>query len=152
MDYGLWYPKSNNFTLKAFTDADWAGSVDDRKSTSGATFFLGNCLVSWLSKKQSSILLSTIQDEYIAAASCCTQVIWMKQTLEYILIKYEDLIVISCDNTSATNISRNHVMHSKTKHIPIKYHFLRDQVSQKVVKLEYVDTKEHIADLFTKLL
>ena len=76
----------------------------------------------------------------------------MKQTLEDLLVKYEDPIVISCDNTSTINISRNPVMHSKTKHIPIKYHFLRDQVSQKVVKLEYVDTKEHIVDIFLKPL
>ena len=68
------------------------------------------------------------------------------------LVKYEDPIVISCDNTSAINILRSHVMHSKTKNIPIKYHFLRDQVSQKVVKLEYVDTREHIVDIFTKPL
>ena len=69
-----------------------------------------------------------------------------------ILVKYENLILINCDNTSAINISKNPVMHSKTKHIPIEYHFLRDQVSQKVVKLEYIDTKEHIADIFTKPL
>ena len=75
MNFGLWYPKSNNFTLKAFTNVDWEGSVEDWKSTNGATFFLGNCLVSWLSKKQSSIPLSTAKDEYIVAASCCTQVI-----------------------------------------------------------------------------
>ena len=141
MDYGLWYPKYQNFTLRAFIAADWERSVDDRKSTSGATFFLGNCLVSWLSKKQSSISLSTAEAEYIVVASCCTQVIWIKRTLEDLLVKYEDPIVISCDNTSAINISRNPVMHSKTKHIPIKYHFLRDQVSENVVKLEYVNTK-----------
>ena len=76
----------------------------------------------------------------------------MKQTLEDILMKYEDPIVIHCDNTSAINISKNPVMHSKTKHIPIKYHFLREQVSQKVVKLEHVHTKEKIADIFTKPL
>ena len=76
----------------------------------------------------------------------------MKQTLEDLLVKYEHPIVINCDNTSAINISKNHVMHSKTKNIPIKYHFLRDQVSQKVVKLEYVDTKEQVADIFTKPL
>ena len=152
MHNGLWYPKSNNFTQKEFTDVDWEGSVDDRKSTSGEAFFLVNCLVSWLSKKQSSISLSTVEDEYIAGTSCCTQVIWMKQTLEDLLVKYEDPILISCDNMSSINISRNHVMHSKTKHIPIKYHFIRDQVSQKVVKVEYVDTKEHIADIFTKPL
>ena len=113
---------------------------------------MGNCLVSWLRNKKSSISLSTVEAEYIVVASCCTQVICMKQTLEDLLVKYEDLIVISHDNTSAINISRNHVMHSNKKHIPIKYHFLRDQVSQKVVKLEFVDTKEHIVDIFTKPL
>ena len=69
-----------------------------------------------------------------------------------ITFEYVHPIVINCDNTSSINISKNPIMHSKTKHIPIKYHFLRDQVSQKVVKLEYVDTKEHIADIFTKRL
>ena len=72
MEYGLWYPKSQDFTLKAFTDADWERSVDDRKSTSGSELFLVNCLVSWLSKKQSSISLSTAEAEYIDVASCCT--------------------------------------------------------------------------------
>ena len=72
MEYGLWYPKGQDFPLKVFTDADWEGSVDDWKSTSGATFFLVNCLVSWSSKKQSSISISTTKAEYIVAASCCT--------------------------------------------------------------------------------
>ena len=76
----------------------------------------------------------------------------MKQTLEYLLVKYEDPIFIHCDNTSAINISKNLVMHSKKKHIPIKYHFLIDQVSQKVIKLEYINTKEQIVDIFTKPL
>ena len=111
---------------------------------------MGNYLVSWLSKKQSSIALSTVEAEYIVVASCCTQVIWMKQTLEDLLVKYEHPILINCDNTSAINMSKNLVMHSNTKNIPIKYHFLRDEVSQKVVKLEYIDTKEKIADIFTK--
>ena len=152
MDYGLWYPKSNCFTLRAFTDADWAGIIDERKSTSGAAFYLGDCLVSWLSKNQSSISLSIAEPKYIVAASCCTQVIWMKKTLEYLLVKYEDPIVIHYDDTSAINMSKIHVMHSKTKHIQIKYHFLREQVSQKVVKLEYIDMKEQIADIFIKML
>ena len=76
----------------------------------------------------------------------------MKQTLEYLLVKYEQPIVINCDNTSAINMSKNIVMHLKTNHIPIKYHFLREQVSQKVVKLEYVDTKEEVVDILTKTL
>jgi hypothetical protein len=78
LDFGLWYSRSEYFTLTTYTDADWVGSVDDRKSTSGGAFFLGNSLVSWLSKKQSSVSLSTIEAEYIATTSCCTQVLWMK--------------------------------------------------------------------------
>jgi hypothetical protein len=152
LDFGLWYPKGEDFTLTTYTDADWAGSVDDRKSTSGGAFFLGNCLVSWLSKKQSSISLSTTEAEYIATTSCCTQILWMKQTLQDIKVEYKKPISILCDNTSAISISKNPVMHSKTKHIPIKYHFLREQVNDKIVKLEYVPTKEQIADIFTKPL
>ena len=76
----------------------------------------------------------------------------MKQTLEYLLIKYEHPIVINCDNTSAINMSKNPIMHSKTKHMPIKYHCLRERVSEKALKLEYTDTKEQIVDIFTKPL
>ena len=72
-EYGLWYPKGNNLIIQAFTDAYWAGSIDDRKSTCGASFYLGGCLISWLRKKQTSILLSTMDAEYIAATTCCTQ-------------------------------------------------------------------------------
>jgi hypothetical protein len=151
-EYGLWYPKGNNLIIQAFTDADWAGSIDDRKSTSGATFYLGGCLVSWLSKKQTSISLSTVEAEYIAATACCTQVLWMKQTLQDLQVQFSEPIPIFCDNTSAINISKNPVMHSKTKHIPIKYHFVREQVAEKNIKLEYVGTKEQIADIFTKPL
>ena len=81
MEYGLWYPKGNGFTLKEFTNAYWVGIIDDIKITSGAEFYLGNCLVSWLRKNQSSISLSTTKDEYIVVASCCTQVIRMKHKL-----------------------------------------------------------------------
>jgi hypothetical protein len=103
--------------------------------------------VAWLSKKKTSISLSTIEAKYIVAASCCTQVIWMKQTIEYLQVKYDYPITINCDNTNTISISKNPINHSKTKHIPIKYHFLIDQVTQKLVKVEYVDTKEQIADI-----
>ena len=76
----------------------------------------------------------------------------MRQILEYLLVKYEHLIVINCDNTGAINMSKNPIMHSETKHIPFKYHYLREQVSQNTVKLEYIDTKEQSADIFTKPL
>jgi hypothetical protein len=126
MTSGLWYPINQNLQLTAYSNADWANCVDERKSTSGGAFFLGNSLVAWLSKKKDSISLSTTEVEYIIAATCCTQLSWMIQTLAYLEVKYTTPIPIHCDNTSDISVSKNPVFHSKTKHIPIKYHFLRE--------------------------
>jgi hypothetical protein len=152
LEFGLWYPKYKKFNLIAYTNADWACNIDDRKNTSGGAFFLGKSLVAWSSNKKTSTSLSTIEDEYIVVASCCTQFLWMKQTLEDLQIKYNNHININCDNTSAIRISKNLVMHSKTKHILIKFHFIRYQVTHKLIKIIHVDTKEHIVDIFTKPL
>ena len=102
-------------------------------STSGGAFFLGYSLVAWLSKKQGSISLSTTEAKYIATATCYTQVLRMIQTLADLEVKYSALIPIHCDNTSAISVSENHAFHSKTKHIPIKYQLLREQVTNIVV-------------------
>jgi hypothetical protein len=144
IDLGLWYPSKDSFTLKAYPDVDWAGSIDDIKSTSGGAFFLGESLVAWISKKQSSISLSSTEVEYIAAAECFTQVEWMKQTLQEIKITFEEPTIIHCDNTSAISLSKNLFQHSKSKHIPIKYHYLRDQAENKNIKLEYVPTQDDL--------
>jgi hypothetical protein len=138
MTYGLWYPKNQNFQLTSYSDADWANYVDERKNTSGGAFFLGDSLVAWLSKKKGSISLSTTEAEYIAAATCCTQILWMIQTLADLKVTYTDPIPIHYDNTSAISVSKNPVLHSKTKHIPIKYHFLREQVTNIIVQLNYI--------------
>eukprot|EP00253_Pinus_taeda_P012864 PITA_12864 len=151
-NYGLWYPRDADLTLHAYTDAYCEGSVDDRKSTSGGAFFLGSKLISWFSKKQISIALSTAEAEYVAATSCCTQLLWMMQTLQDFQITCTPPISIFCDNTSAMSISKNPVMHLKTKHIPIKYHFLQEQVLEQKVKLEYVPSKEQVAHILTKPL
>jgi hypothetical protein len=88
MNYGMWYPKNQSLQLTAYSDADCANCVDERKSTSGGAFFLGNSLVAWISKKQGSISLSTTEAQYIAAATCCIQVLWMIQTLADLEVKY----------------------------------------------------------------
>ncbi|KAL5539417.1 hypothetical protein UlMin_045368 [Ulmus minor] len=119
LDYGLWYSMDTTTDLVGYSDADWAGTIDDRKSTSGGCFYLGNNLVSWFSKKQNSISLSTAEAEYIAAASASTQLLWMKQMLEDYGIK-QGMLTLYCDNTSAINISKNPVQHSMTKHIQIR--------------------------------
>jgi hypothetical protein len=150
MNHGLWYPRNPNFQLSVYSDVDWANCMDERKSTSGGEFFLGYSLVAWLINKKGSISLSTTKSEYIAPNTCCTQILWMIQTLEYLEVKYTTPIPIHCDNTSDISLSKNPVFHSKTKHIPIKYHLLREQVSKTIVSFHYIRSKYQIVDIFTK--
>jgi hypothetical protein len=126
--------------------------LDERKSTNGGAFFLGDSLVSWLSKKHGSISLSTTEAEYITATTCCTQILWMIQTLAYLKVTYTNPIPLHCDNTSAISVSKNPILHANTKHIPIKYHFLKEQVTDRVVQVNYIPYTEQIVDIFTKLL
>ncbi|RVW69235.1 Retrovirus-related Pol polyprotein from transposon TNT 1-94 [Vitis vinifera] len=151
LELSLWYPFDTHSDVACYTDADWAGNVDDRKSTSGGCFYIGNCLVAWMSKKQNSISLSIAEAEYIAIGSCCSQLLWIKQMLRDYGID-QGTMVVFCDNTSAINISKNPVLHSRTKHIDIRHHFIRDLVEDKVVSLEYVPTEGQIADILTKPL
>ena len=113
---------------------------------------MGDSLVAWLSKKQGSTSLSTTEVEYTIVVTCYTQIIWMIQTLTNLEVKYVDPIPLHCDNTSAISMSKNPVLHSKTKHIPIKYHFLREHVTNKVVQLNFIPFMEQIVDIFTKPL
>jgi len=116
------------------TSARLVGCADDRKSTSGGCFFLGNNLISWFSEKQNSVSLSTAEAEYIAAGSCCSQLVWMKQMLKKYNVE-QDVLTLYCDNLSAINISKNPIQHSRTKHIDIRHHFIMDLVEEKVVTL-----------------
>ncbi|KAH9802698.1 hypothetical protein KPL71_001497 [Citrus sinensis] len=151
INLGLWYPRGTHIDLTCYSDADFAGYKVDRKSTSGTCHFLGHSLVSWFSKKQNSVALSTTEAEYIAAGSCCAQILWMKQTLRDYGIKL-DHIPILCDNTSAINLSKNPIQHSRTKHIEIRHHFLRDHVQKGDVVIKFVSTENQLADIFTKPL
>ena len=134
-----------------YSDADFTGCKIDKKSTSGTCHLLGASLVSWASKKQCSISLSTDEAEYKAMGCCCTQILWIKHNLIDFEIKLE-CVSIKCDNTSAINLTKNPIQHSRTKHIDIKHHFIRDLVLTKEVKVEYVSTLNQLADIFTKPL
>jgi len=140
---GLWYPKGSKFDLVGFSDADYAGDKVDRKSTSGTCHFLGRSLVCWSSKKQNCVSLSTAESEYIAVGSCCAQLLWMKQTLKDYGINLKQ-VPLFCDNESAIKIANNPVQHSKTKHIEICHHFLRDHVMKKDIDIIHVNTDEQL--------
>ncbi|XP_043693081.1 secreted RxLR effector protein 161-like [Telopea speciosissima] len=151
IDIGLWYPMHNNFELLSFSDANFAGCHIDRKSTSGTCYFLGSCLVSWFSKKQNYVALSTTEAEYIAAGRCCAQILWMRQTLQDYGIQFNPSKIF-CDSTNTINLSKNPILHSRAKHIDVRHHFLRDTVLKGEVVLEHIETAKQVADIFTKPL
>ncbi|XP_065622400.1 secreted RxLR effector protein 161-like [Quercus suber] len=150
-DYGIWYSKDSNEYLAGYSDTDWAECIDDRKSTSGGCFYLGNNLVSCMSKKQNSVSLSTTEAEYITAGSCCAQLLWMRKLLHDYGIT-QDTKCVLCDNISAINLSKNPVQYSKSKHIEIRYYFIRDLVEEKIVYQEFINTDNQEANIFTKPL
>jgi hypothetical protein len=152
MDYGLSYDGDHDFTLSGYTDADWAGSVADRKSTSGCCFSLGSAMISWQSRKQSSIALSTAEAEYIAACSASCEAIWLRKLLTGLFDLEMRATVILCDNQSCIKMTENPVFHDRSKHIEIRYHFIRDMVQRGALKLQYISTDEQVADVLTKPL
>jgi hypothetical protein len=148
---GIWYPKGSTFDLIGYTDSNYAGCKVDRKSTSGACQFLGRSLVSWSSKKQTSVALSTAEAKYVAAGQCCAQLLWMRQTFRdfgYNLSK----VPLLCDNESAIRLTNNPVEHSRTKHIDIRHHILRDHQQKGDIDIYLISTENQLADIFTKPL
>ncbi|GJS97732.1 hypothetical protein Tco_0804700 [Tanacetum coccineum] len=148
---GLWYPKDSGFELTAFSDADHAGCIDTRKSTSGGIQFLGDKLVSWMSKKQDCTAMSSAEAEYVVLSASCAQVMWMRTQLKDYGFNYNK-IPLYCDSQSAIAISCNPVQHSRTKHIHTRYHFIKEQVENGIIELYFVRTEYQLADMFTKAL
>ncbi|WVZ62398.1 hypothetical protein U9M48_012154 [Paspalum notatum var. saurae] len=144
-------PKGASFELLGYTDSDFSGCRVERKSTSGGCYLLGRSLVSWSSKKQNCVSLSTAEAEYIAAGSSCAQLLYMKQTLKDYGVELSRIPLL-CDNESAVKLTKNPVQHSRTKHIDIRHHFIRDHVAKGDILLRNVGTKEQLADIFTKPL
>ncbi|GJV09737.1 retrovirus-related pol polyprotein from transposon TNT 1-94 [Tanacetum coccineum] len=148
---GLWYPKGTGIETVVYADSDHAGDYVDRKSTSGICTFVGCCLTSWFSKKQTALAISTTEAEYISAGKACQQALWMKQALIDYDVQLDD-VPIMCDNKGAIDLSKNPVQHSRTKHIKIRHHFLRDNVQKGHISIEKVSSVDNIADILTKPL
>jgi hypothetical protein len=148
---GLWYPKGVHFELIGYFDADYSRCKVDRKSTSKTCQFLGMSLVYWSSKKQNSVVLSITEAEYVAAGSCYAQLLWMRQTLRdgcYTM----NQVPLLCDNESTIKIAYNLCKHSRTKHIVIRHHFLRDHAIKGDIVISHVRTNEQLTNIFTKPL
>ncbi|GJR30018.1 retrovirus-related pol polyprotein from transposon TNT 1-94 [Tanacetum coccineum] len=144
---GLWYPKGTDIETVVYADSDHAGDYVDQKSTSGICMFVGCCLTSWFSKKQTALAISITNAEYISAEKACQQALWMKQAL----IDYDD-VPIMCDNKGAIDLSKNPVQHSRTKLIEIHRHFLCDNVQKGHISIEKVPSIDNIADILIKPL
>ncbi|GJR67504.1 putative ribonuclease H-like domain-containing protein [Tanacetum coccineum] len=146
---GLWYPRVSSFDLEAYSDSDYARANLDRKSTTRGCQFLGRRLISWQCKKQTIVATSTTEAEYVAAANCCGQVLWIQnQMLDYGFNFMNTKIYI--DNESTICIVKNPVFHSKTKHIAIRHHFIRDAYEKKLIQVLKIHTDDNVADLLTK--
>ena len=151
-DYGIMYKRSSSTDLIAYTDSDYAGDSDDRRSTSGYVFLLGSGAISWASKKQPIVTLSTTEAEFVAAAGCASQMVWMRRVLEQLGHVQRKSTTIMCDNSSTIKLSKNPVLHGRSKHIDVRFHFLREFANEGIIELKYCGTEEQIADVMTKPL
>ncbi|GJZ97665.1 hypothetical protein Tco_0670118 [Tanacetum coccineum] len=148
---GLWYPKDSSIAIIAYADADHAGCQDTRRNTSGSMQLLGDRLVSWLSKRQKSATISSTEAEYIALFGCCAQVLWTRSQLTDYGLRFNKTPMYY-DNKSAIALCCNNVQHSRSRHIDIRFHFIKEQVENGVVELYFVNTEYQLAYIFTKAL
>ena len=150
-NFALKYEQSDSRALIGFSDADWAGDQDDRHSTTGNVFLLSGGAVSWLSKKQATVALSTAVAEYIALSQAAQEGIWLKRLLSDLGVEAMSTVILE-DNQGAIAIAKNPVNHSRTKHIDIRYHYIRECVQNGQIELQYCPTNDMKADIFTKPL
>ena len=149
---GLKICRSSSLLITAFSDADWAGCLDDRRSTGGFAIFLGANLVSWSARKQTTVSRSSTEAEYKAVANTTAEVMWIQTLLYELGIQTPQAAKLWCDNIGAKYLSANPVFHARTKHIEVDYHFVRERVARRLLEIEYISTKDQVADGFTKPL
>ncbi|KAL5769820.1 hypothetical protein ACOSP7_013974 [Xanthoceras sorbifolium] len=152
IDYGLMYKKGGNCKLVGYCDADYAGDHDTRRSTTGYMFTLGSGTISWCSKRQPTVSLSTTEAEYRAAAMAAQESTWLIQLMNDLHQQVDYAVPLYCDNQSAIRLAENPVFHARTKHVEVHYHFVREKVLQEEIEMRQVKTDEQVADLFTKSL
>ncbi|CAL2246722.1 unnamed protein product [Prunus armeniaca] len=150
VEQGLIFHHSNDFSLRSFSDADWAGSVDDRRSTIGACIFFSPNLLTWTAKKQSTVSRSSTEAEYRALAHIAAEIRWFGYLFRELDIPLRSTPCIYVDNLSALYMAANPIFHARTRYIEIDYHFVRELVARKALHTSYVPSSHQLADIFTK--
>ncbi|KAE8706195.1 hypothetical protein F3Y22_tig00110403pilonHSYRG00175 [Hibiscus syriacus] len=152
IDFGLFYSVSNDYKLVGYSDSDWGGDIDNRRSTTRFVFFMGDTVFIWMSKKQPIVTLSTCEAEYVDATSCVCHAIWLRNLLKEISLIQEEPTKVCVDNKSAIVLAKNLVFHDRSKHIDICYHYIREYVTINDVEVEYVKSQDQVVDISTKPL
>ena len=150
--YDIHLTRGSSLSLHGFTDADWAGSVDDQKSTGGYIVFLGTTPISWKSGKQRTVACSSTEAEYKALVDGTAEVLWLRYLLTDLCFSPSSVTSIWCDNLGATYLSANPIFHARTKHVEVDYHFVRDRVAKKKIQIHFISSIDQLADVLTKPL
>ncbi|PKI48919.1 hypothetical protein CRG98_030695 [Punica granatum] len=148
--HGLYLRPSSVSTLHGFSDADWAGNLDDRRSISGFIIFLGSNSISWSSKKQRTVARSSTESEYKSLANATAEIIWLQSLLQELGFSQSRAPTLWCDNISAIYLTANPVFHARTKHIEIDYHFVRERFMRGQLHIQFISSDDQLADGLTK--
>ena len=151
-NYGILYTDTSDVTLAGFSDSDWAGNLDDRRSITGYAFSIGSGVIAWSSKKQSTVALSSCEAEYQALCAATCEAIWLRRLLNNAGEEHKESTIIKTDNQSTIKLAYNPVFHKNTKHIDTQFHFVREKLQSKEIFVEYCKTCDNMADIFTKPL
>ena len=149
-DFKLWFVPSK-IALHAYSDADYAGCPDTRRSRTGYIVKVGHTAVAWRSKRQDSVATSSCESEYIAMCSCAKMIVWMRRLLNDMNVTIDGPTIMYTDNESANKITRNPIMHDRTKHIDVQYHYTRELFENNVIVPQHVSTVDEEADILTKI-
>jgi Reverse transcriptase (RNA-dependent DNA polymerase) len=152
ISHGISLRSATSFSLHAYSDADWVGSLDDRRSTSGFCIFLGSNIISWSAKKQPNVTRSSTEAEYKALAITSSELIWLQYLLAELHVPLSSSPILWCDNIGATFLASNPMFHARTKHVEIDFYFVREHVALKLLQICYLSSRDQLADIFTKPL